>query len=684
MIARRSRAAQEAFTRANAAFDSGDHAKAISLYDYAQRLEPSDAEITLAVGVSRLMRRDPKASEPFELIAHRDDLVHAWLGLVAVRRMVGRPDLALKDLATALSRHGVPCDQRHLLLYDSVVAQAGEAGWCAVSNANVITISLIDPTADFRTLEVQLGGRMLPRTLASPPVAGDCARLFLALPERWRAGKSLTVTLRGRHLVGSPHAVSRIGRVEGFVRTRDGGIEGWAWFPNDREIPPSLSIFPANQANKPIMIVALEPASDVLYPHPLANPRRFALSQAQLNGAVGALRVRGPDGRDLYGSPLDPGMELRSASAAAQFASRLFPVGKQRPPPREFSMPSVPASIMGTRASARVGANRKIDVIIPVYAGLDETLACIDTVISTVGRQARCVVVEDCSPDADLVTALKKLSEDGHIVLICNQQNRGFPGTANVGMRFARGRDVVLLNSDTLVAAGWLEALQQIVRREPDIGTATPLSNDATILSYPSTGGTNAIPDVAETRRINALARQVNSGIAVDIPTGVGFCMYIRRECLDSVGLLREDVFAQGYGEENDFCIRARHLGWRHVAVPGVFVAHVGGKSFGTAKAHLIERNLTVLNRLHPGYDALIAEFQQRDPLRSARRALDVARWYASAHEAGSVVMVTHNRGGGGTAPCHSAVRSSPRARTAGHRFDPGQGQARRHGMRCG
>ena len=52
-------------------------------------------------------------------------------------------------------------------------------------------------------------------------------------------------------------------------------------------------------------------------------------------------------------------------------------------------------------------------------------------------------------------------------------------------------------------------------------------------------------------------------------------------------GSLRADVFAQGYGEENDFCLRARHLGWRHVAAPGVFVAHVGGHSFGAAARHL-------------------------------------------------------------------------------------------------
>ena len=87
--------------------------------------------------------------------------------------------------------------------------------------------------------------------------------------------------------------------------------------------------------------------------------------------------------------------------------------------------------------------------------------------------------------------------------------------------------------------------------------------------------------------------------------------MYVKRECLSETGLFREDLFAQGYGEENDFCIRARHLGWRHVAAPGIFVGHVGGQSFGSAKHYLIERNLGALNRLHPGYAELIRDFQE-------------------------------------------------------------------------
>jgi GT2 family glycosyltransferase/glycosyltransferase involved in cell wall biosynthesis len=648
MNRQRSAPADDACEHADAAFDAGDFAKATRLYEYAQRLEPSDGAITLAVGLSRLMQGEPKASEAFELIAHRDDLVDAWLGLVAVRRMLRRPDLAIKDLSAALSRHGVPCDQAHLRLYDAVVAEADEVGWCTITNTNVLTVSLIEAKADFRTLEVHLDGTQVTRRLALPTVSGHSARLVLAMPGNWRASKALTVTLRNRHLIGSPLSVSHIGRVEGFVEARDGGIQGWAWYPNDREVAPRLAIFGMHQSGKPIEVTAQEPSKDVLHPRTLANPRKFALSPGELSGIRGTVRVHGLDGRNLYGSPLDPGMELRSAVAASRFASLLFPAGKRRrPSPHEFPMPSVAADITGTSPSARIDANRKIDIIIPVYAGFDETLACIDTVLSTIGQGSRCVVVEDASPDMDLVAALMKLSVDSQITLIRQEQNKGFPGTANTGMRLARGRDVVLLNSDTLVAPGWLEVLRRTVLQAPDIGTATPLSNDATILSYPKADGANAIPDLAETRRIDELARRVNAGITVDIPTGVGFCMYIRWECLDTVGLLREDLFAQGYGEENDLCIRARHLGWRHVAVPSVFVAHVGGQSFGGAKAHLIERNLAVLNRLHPGYDALIAGFRKQDPLRPARRRLDEARWHSSQPKAGSMIIITHNRGGG-------------------------------------
>src|SRR6185437_10297174 len=191
------------------------------------------------------------------------------------------------------------------------------------------------------------------------------------------------------------------------------------------------------------------------------------------------------------------------------------------------------------------------------------------------------------------------------------------------------------------------DRLRDAVYSAPDIGTACPLSNDATILSYPDPDRSSPAPDRAGTARLAALAYRANRDGVVDIPTAVGFCMFIRRDCLDAVGLLREDVFAQGYGEENDFSLRARHLGWRHVAVPGAFVAHRGAGSFGAARAHLAARNTTVLNRLHPGYEALIADFRAVDPLAAARRKLDALRWRAPDRLGRSVLLVSHDEGGG-------------------------------------
>jgi glycosyltransferase involved in cell wall biosynthesis len=78
-----------------------------------------------------------------------------------------------------------------------------------------------------------------------------------------------------------------------------------------------------------------------------------------------------------------------------------------------------------------------------------------------------------------------------------------------------------------------------------------------------------------------------------------------------------------------------------------VFVAHVGGQSFGAARTHLMRRNLVVLNRLHPGYDALIAAHIAADPLAPARRRIDALRWAAGRSRAGAVILVTHGGGGG-------------------------------------
>ena len=94
--------------------------------------------------------------------------------------------------------------------------------------------------------------------------------------------------------------------------------------------------------------------------------------------------------------------------------------------------------------------------------------------------------------------------------------------------------------------------------------------------------------------------------------------------------------------------LRARHLGWRHVALPGLFVAHDSGKSFGPSGRHLRTRNEAILNRLHPGYAAFIAGFIASDPLFDAKRRLDRERWKDGRRRGGTAaIVITHDKGGG-------------------------------------
>jgi GT2 family glycosyltransferase len=102
--------------------------------------------------------------------------------------------------------------------------------------------------------------------------------------------------------------------------------------------------------------------------------------------------------------------------------------------------------------------------------------------------------------------------------------------------------------------------------------------------------------------------------------------MYIRRACLDDVGEFDAASFGQGYGEENDFCLRASALGWRHLHALDVFVYHEGGASFKETRHALQARALETIRRLHPGYEDLIREFVRQDPARPFREAIDRAR----------------------------------------------------------
>jgi GT2 family glycosyltransferase len=307
-----------------------------------------------------------------------------------------------------------------------------------------------------------------------------------------------------------------------------------------------------------------------------------------------------------------------------------------------------------------------IDVIVPVYTGAAQTLACLHSVLAAdlaadagnaaITPRAHVVVIDDASPEPELTQAMRRLAGLGLVELVENPANRGFVASVNAGMALHPDRDVVLLNSDTLVFPGWLGRLAAHLSARPDAGSVTPLSNNATICSYPVTERDNRAGLELDSAALDALAATVNAGTAVDIPTAVGFCMLIRRACLAATGPFDEATFGRGYGEENDFCMRAAGLGWRHLLAADVFVRHAGEMSFGDAAAPLKEAAFETIQRLHPDYLRTVAAHCAADPTRPARRALDLARLRGALAQrfpapgndaARPVLMVTHNWGCG-------------------------------------
>jgi glycosyltransferase involved in cell wall biosynthesis len=122
--------------------------------------------------------------------------------------------------------------------------------------------------------------------------------------------------------------------------------------------------------------------------------------------------------------------------------------------------------------------------------------------------------------------------------------------------------------------------------------------------------------------------------------------MYLRRDCLDDVGLFDEEAFGRGYGEENDFCQRAIGKGWRNIIAADVFVRHWGSTSFQGERARRVQAALKLLDRRHPEYQRDVRRFIEQDPLAAARRALDWMRLKAQSG-AENVLIVCHSRGGG-------------------------------------
>jgi GT2 family glycosyltransferase len=260
---------------------------------------------------------------------------------------------------------------------------------------------------------------------------------------------------------------------------------------------------------------------------------------------------------------------------------------------------------------------KNCDIIIPVYNAFDYLKRCIESVIIYTNLENnRLIIIDDKSQDDRIIPYIENYisCKKANAIFIKNKINLGFIKTVNIGMKFS-DNDVLLLNSDTEVTANWLDKLQKCAYSKERIATVTPLSNNATIASVPIYNQANEIPDGYKLLEYQELIDKISYREYGEIPTGVGFCFYIKREALKTVGFFDEESYGKGYGEEEDFCYRCLSYGYRHILCDDVIVFHKSSQSITGNYQEICEIRQKTLQEKHPFYKSNTVRWVSDSPL---------------------------------------------------------------------
>ncbi len=292
-----------------------------------------------------------------------------------------------------------------------------------------------------------------------------------------------------------------------------------------------------------------------------------------------------------------------------------------------------------------MGNVRPCDIIIPVYNAPLELKECVDSLLSyTDLTNNRIVIINDCSPDSRVNEYLNELNNIEHLIILQNNENLGFVGTVNKGMSHS-DHDVVLLNSDTVVTSRWLDKLIEVAYSDSSVATVTPLTNNGSICSVPNFLEDNSIPEGYTIDSFAHFIENISLENYPEIPTAVGFCMYIKRTVIDEVGLFDQETFGKGYGEENDFCCRVIEHGYKNVLDDRTFIFHKGSMSFQGEKLNLLKKNLKALNARYPYYEKNVHDFIVKNPLKPIQDNIHLRlsnhKYYEEVK--GNVLFVLHN-----------------------------------------
>ena len=245
----------------------------------------------------------------------------------------------------------------------------------------------------------------------------------------------------------------------------------------------------------------------------------------------------------------------------------------------------------------------KLTIIVPIYNAADKIGKCIDSVLkhTKLSGQTQLLLIDDCSPDKDVKKVLSKYKDHKFVTIVRNKENLGYTKNINKAIKFAKHSDVILLNSDTIVTKNWVKKITDAAYLSPSIGTVTPVSNSAGAFSVPKAGA-NLVSPFLKLDGMADLVEKTGKNYMFDVPTGNGFCLFIKRAVFDKIGLFDDVNFPVGYGEENDFCMRVKKAGFLNTVILNTYIFHHEHASFSTRSDMLMKNGIERIKKIYPDY----------------------------------------------------------------------------------
>ena len=231
-----------------------------------------------------------------------------------------------------------------------------------------------------------------------------------------------------------------------------------------------------------------------------------------------------------------------------------------------------------------------IDIVILNWNGLEDTKACLKSLLKVDYPNYRVLLVDNGSRNNETEKLKAAFPKEKHIVYIQNAENLGFAGGCNVaiGVALTEHSDyVLLLNNDTEVASDFLSQLVSLAETDKEIGVVGAkifLHDQPEKIWTAATYFNHYFPP---------FSKMIEPEQPVEVNSVVGCCMLVKTSVIEQVGAFDEEYFA--YGEEDDLNLRILRAGYKLMYCPTAKVWHKVGRStgggFNPTMAYLKMRN---------------------------------------------------------------------------------------------